>query len=61
MSLSNKIKCPFCGSYETSKMRHSAQAMAISILFLGFPILFFSKIYHCFDCGNDFKTSKDSK
>jgi DNA-directed RNA polymerase subunit RPC12/RpoP len=50
-----EINCPSCGSNEIVKRRYSSQAIAVSILFLGFPLIFFSKTYHCFNCGNDFK------
>jgi hypothetical protein len=47
--------CPACGSDELSKPRLSGAAFAISILLLGFPLPFFSKTRHCFNCGLDFK------
>ena len=47
--------CPYCSSTEISKPRYSAQAFAVSILLLGFPLPFISKEHHCFDCGKDFK------
>lgn len=55
---SNAIKCPSCGSYEVSKPRLSPAVFAISILLLGFPLPFMSRICHCFDCGLDFKNKK---
>lgn len=55
MSAKKEIKCPFCGSSEISKPRLSGLAFAISVLTLGFPIPIYSKVYHCFDCGLDFK------
>jgi len=58
MDVIKEIKCSNCGSYETSKPRLSAQAFAISMLLLGFPIPFMSKTCHCFDCGQDFKEKK---
>lgn len=55
------IICPYCNSDEISKPRLSAQAFAISILLLGFPIVFKKRIYHCFDCGKDFKLKKTKR
>jgi len=49
------VRCPKCNSDEVSKPRWSASAIAISILLLGIPLPFLGKVYHCFDCGHDFK------
>ena len=54
MSKDCPIICPKCGSEEVSKPRISARAFAISVLLLGFPLPFMSKVCHCFDCGLDF-------
>ncbi len=55
MALVEKIKCPACGSDEISKPLTSRQGMAISLLLLGFPLPFLNQVYHCFNCGLDFK------
>ena len=52
------MECPNCGSGEILKNKISKKAFAISILFLGFPLPFISKTYHCFDCGQNFKKIK---
>ncbi|HEY0029110.1 MAG TPA: DUF2007 domain-containing protein [Bacteroidia bacterium] len=51
----SEIICPSCGSSEVSQPRLTAQAFAISVLLLGFPLPFMSRECHCFDCGHDFK------
>jgi hypothetical protein len=61
MKTTKEIKCPNCGSGETSKPQLSRQAIAISILILGFPVPFMSKTCHCFDCGEDFKIKSAGK
>jgi DNA-directed RNA polymerase subunit RPC12/RpoP len=55
----NEIKCPSCGSDDVSKPRLSRAAFAISVLFLGFPLPFMGKKYHCFDCGLDFEKADE--
>lgn len=47
--------CPYCSSDNVSKQRFSIAVMALSILFIGFPIPFLSRTYHCFNCDKDFK------
>jgi predicted Zn-ribbon and HTH transcriptional regulator len=49
------ITCPKCDSDDVSKPKYSAQAFAIAILLIGFPLPFLSRTFHCFDCGCDFK------
>lgn len=51
----NTNKCPNCGSNEISKPQFSRQAIALTILLLGFPFVFVRKIRHCFACGLDFR------
>jgi DNA-directed RNA polymerase subunit RPC12/RpoP len=58
MSKDSEIKCPFCLSEEVSKPRPSPLGFVVGVLTLGFPLPFFKKIYHCFDCGSDFKRKK---
>jgi DNA-directed RNA polymerase subunit RPC12/RpoP len=54
-----EIICPKCGSTNVNRDKVSVKAFAISVLLLGFPLLFFKKgKYHCFECGNDFKPEK---
>ncbi len=52
------IKCTKCGSVDVLKKKISGPVFAISLLLLGFPLPFMSKMYHCFDCGEDFKRKK---
>lgn len=49
----NKI-CIHCGSRNTRQNEYSKRSAAISILLLGFPLLFKSHKWHCFHCGEDF-------
>ena len=55
-----EIKCPSCDSDDVSKPRLSGLAFVISVLLLGFPIPFYSKKSHCFNCGLDFKNNKST-
>jgi len=48
-------KCPNCNSTNISKEKISKSAFALGILFLGFPLLFFQKKYHCFKCKYEWK------
>lgn len=54
-----KIVCPKCGSDDVYKDKLSLKAFVIGILLLGFPLPFFKKKYHCFNCGNDFVPKRD--
>jgi hypothetical protein len=51
-------KCPNCRStdiqYDTFSLRH----IFISILLLGFPLLFFKRNWKCRDCGHEWKEAK---
>jgi len=47
--------CPRCGSRETYKEEISRQFMALSILLLGFPLLFVSEEWKCSKCCRTFK------
>lgn len=56
------IRCPKCNSEEVSEPRRSPTAFVVAILLLGFPLPFIPKtIYHCFDCGYDFKKREVKK
>jgi predicted RNA-binding Zn-ribbon protein involved in translation (DUF1610 family) len=59
MTKNNSIICPACGSNEISRPQLSRRAMAISILLIGFPLVFIKKEFHCFDCGIDFRIKKN--
>lgn len=48
------ITCPKCGSLEVSKRKPSAQAFALSVLFIGIPFFFIKGKRQCFDCQNEF-------
>lgn len=48
------IKCPNCFSLNIYKEELSKKSV-LSFLFLGFPIPIFSKKFHCFDCGFQWK------
>ena len=51
----SQTRCPKCGSDEIRKEKVSAAAFAFSILLLGFPLPFFKRKYHCFDCQHEWK------
>lgn len=53
-SSSSKI-CPTCSSTNISKAKFSRQSLALSILFLGFPLPFLAREAFCFDCSKYFK------
>lgn len=49
-------ECPACESVEISLVKKPSQiGFGISMLLLGFPLPFFSSIYHCYGCGRDIK------
>lgn len=50
----NNRLCIHCGSKNTRKYDYSKRSAALSILLLGFPLLFRSDKWHCFHCGEDF-------
>ncbi|MCX6763493.1 MAG: hypothetical protein NTZ97_02040 [Candidatus Moranbacteria bacterium] len=52
-----KIKnyCPNCGSLEIFREPISKRAFALSVLLLGFPIIFKRGKWHCFNCKNNWK------
>jgi transcription elongation factor Elf1 len=56
--MNENLNCPNCGSNELSKPKWSRQALAITILLIGFPLPFMSKEVHCFDCGLNFKLKR---
>lgn len=47
--------CPYCGSSETYRERVSGRAAFLSILLLGFPLLFRSNKWKCMKCCRRFK------
>lgn len=48
-------KCPYCGSANVSAKRAAGLPFLISVLLLGFPFLFYTKEYFCFDCSQKWK------
>jgi DNA-directed RNA polymerase subunit RPC12/RpoP len=59
------VKCPLCGSDEVVQTKKAGKwwLSFLSMFFLLFvaPVPFLSKIYHCFDCGHEFKHKKTKK
>ena len=51
------LTCPYCNSTDVSKPKFSPRAFAISVLLVGFPILFTKKICFCFNCSKEFKVN----
>lgn len=49
----NKI-CPHCGSRNTRKQDYNKVPAFLSILLLGFPLMFRSDKWHCFHCSSQF-------
>jgi hypothetical protein len=52
--------CPFCGSYNISfgnatKRKFGVFTLIVSFLLMVYPFKM-RKVYHCFDCGKEFKT-----
>jgi DNA-directed RNA polymerase subunit RPC12/RpoP len=56
------IKCPLCGSDEVVQAKKAGNWWLVlpSMFFLLFGVAapFLSEIYHCFDCGHEFKHKK---
>lgn len=57
-SIVTTLKCPECNSDNVSRPQYSRRVFAVSFLLLGFPIPFFKKESHCFECGTNFKVRK---
>lgn len=53
LDVNNRI-CVHCGSRNTRKVELNKKPAFISWLLLGFPLLFESKKWHCFHCGEAF-------
>ena len=51
----NIVICPYCNSDNVVKKKRVGFAIVISILLFMLPLPFFKKIYHCFDCGKEWK------
>ncbi|HRO43610.1 MAG TPA: DUF2007 domain-containing protein [Flavipsychrobacter sp.] len=55
-------ECPVCNSGDISIVKKPSKILfAIPFFLLGFPIPFFSKWYHCFNCTADIKVVKQRK
>jgi len=52
------VQCPNCGSTEVRQEKISPMMFAVSVILLGFPLPFFRRRYHCFDCDHDFVVGK---
>lgn len=50
------LNCPRCGSNHLYRDEQPGALFGISLLFLGFPLKEKSHLYHCYYCGNEFKT-----
>jgi hypothetical protein len=50
-----KVSYPFCDSTEVYGPRTTRKGLAIAVIFLGFPLSFIGRVYHCFSCSSDFK------
>ncbi len=61
--IKDKILCPHCGSDNVYQEKFSKKGFGISMVsmfVIGIPLPFFPRLFHCFDCGADFK-KKDVK
>lgn len=47
------IKCPICGSEKIQNEKYSKKFAYLSILLLGFPLLFRNRKYECMNCGTN--------
>ena len=52
---SNKFICPNCNSTDVYFEWLNNGELFLSIILLGFPLLFFKGKYHCYNCGNQWK------
>ncbi len=51
-------ECPACESEELALVRKPSGVLyGLSLLLLGFPLPFFSKVYHCYNCGRDIRVA----
>ena len=51
--------CPVCGADELSRIKKPSKALyGLSLLLLGLPLTFFSSVYHCYNCGQDIRVSR---
>ncbi|PRY16502.1 putative signal transducing protein [Pontibacter ummariensis] len=49
------IVCPNCGSDNVNEEKYNKTVFSLSYLFLGFPVPFLSRKYHCYNCGYRWK------
>lgn len=58
-SSDKKVVCPYCGSDEVNRDKTPSRFNITMLLLLGIPLFFPGpKKYHCFNCGHNFKLSK---
>jgi DNA-directed RNA polymerase subunit RPC12/RpoP len=55
------MQCPLCGSDEVVEVKKAGWLFLFFSLLFQFPVPFFSKRYHCFDCGHEFKHKNEEK
>ncbi len=53
-----KPSCPACRSTRLQKAALGKWMLALSLLFLGFPLLFRTPRFHCLDCGAIWKVAE---
>lgn len=51
----SKSACPYCQSENVSSERVAGLPFVLSILLLGFPLLFSHRQYFCFDCSRKWR------
>jgi hypothetical protein len=52
--------CPSCGAEELSVVRRPSRTLfGLGFLLLGFPLPFYSTVYHCYECGRDIKAVRE--
>jgi rubredoxin len=54
-----RIPCPHCGSSETMLDEFPRKIAFLSLILLGFPILFFGRRWSCSECGHSWKAEPE--
>jgi len=54
----DSIQCPKCGSTSIENERFSRRWGYLSLLFLGFPLIFFRRRFRCSDCLHTWKSGQ---
>lgn len=53
-------ECPSCGATDLSIVRSPSKILfAIGFFLFGFPLPYFTHLYHCYNCSSNIKVSKE--